>query len=217
MNEKLRSQDRYAYGSHQLHRYLTGQDDTGQAIFFPEMEGLHVQKACVDKWYWGPGAWVAQISNQRPGLKRSHQGPYPVIHGTILPNHTCSFPSWVLCLADDVHIHSTGPGILNSYWLIHGERPQLRKPWALSTNEHPACPLRSGNGFNFLMFSRYKASGRFLYCHVSPIYKIVDMIITLLRSLKKENSQQKALVLFVILHDLVHNHRNPVVKPRLAG
>ena len=25
-----------------FHGYLTGQDDTGQAIFFPEMEGLHV-------------------------------------------------------------------------------------------------------------------------------------------------------------------------------
>ncbi|CRH93287.1 Uncharacterised protein [Chlamydia trachomatis] len=25
-----------------FHGYLTGQDDTGQAIFFPEMEGLHI-------------------------------------------------------------------------------------------------------------------------------------------------------------------------------
>ncbi len=35
-----------------FHGYLTGQDDTGQAIFFPEMEGLHIgcRSLCVDKW-----------------------------------------------------------------------------------------------------------------------------------------------------------------------
>ena len=56
---RLRSQDRYAYGSlPTLHGYLTGQDDTGvKTIFFPEMEGLHlVTEACVDKWISRSGA-----------------------------------------------------------------------------------------------------------------------------------------------------------------